>query len=56
MPIPKKIIEEIEMLNEKENQKVLDKIKQKYMASTEVIVLGENHDWWNNVEDDIYNE
>ncbi|GAB4074916.1 hypothetical protein GCM10028778_24190 [Barrientosiimonas marina] len=55
MSIPEKIIKEIDMLSEQERQKVLDKIKEKYMAP-DVILLGENYSWWDNKEDDIYNE
>lgn len=43
------------MLSEKERQKVLDKIKEKYMAK-DVILLSKSFDWWDNEEDDIYNE
>lgn len=55
MSLPDKIIKEIEMLNDKDRQKVLDKIKEKYM-SKDVILLNENYSWWDNEEDDIYNE
>jgi len=55
MSIPEKIIKEIDMLSEQERQKVLEKIKEKYMAK-DVILLGENYSWWDNEEDDIYNE
>lgn len=55
MSMPEKIIQEIDMLSEHDRQKVLDKIKEKYMA-TDVILLGENYSWWDNEEDDIYNE
>lgn len=55
MSIPEKIIKEIDMLSEEERQKVLDKIKEKYMDQ-DVILLGENYSWWDNEEDDIYNE
>lgn len=55
MSIPEKIIKEIDMLSQQERQKVLDKIKEKYM-STDVILLGENYSWWDNEEDDVYNE
>jgi len=55
MSLPDKIIKEIDMLNEKDRQKVLDKIKEKYIAS-DVILLNENYSWWDNEEDDIYNE
>jgi len=55
MSIPEKIIKEIDMLSEQERQKVLDKIKEKYMDK-DVILLGENYSWWDNKEDDIYNE
>ena len=55
MSIPEKIIKEIDMLSEQERQKVLDKIKEKYMAE-DVVLLGENYSWWDNEEDDIYNE
>ena len=55
MYTPEKIIKEIDMLNEQERQKVLDKIKEKYMT-TDVILLGESYSWWDNEEDDIYNE
>jgi len=55
MSLPDKIIKEIDMLSEKERQKVLDKIKDKYM-SKDIILLNENYNWWDNGEDDIYNE
>lgn len=55
MSIPEKIIREIDMLSEQERQKVLDKVKEKYMT-TDVIFLGENYSWWDKEEDDIYNE
>lgn len=55
MSIPEKIIKQIDMLSQQERQKVLDKIKEKYM-STDVILLGENYSWWDNEEDDVYNE
>ena len=55
MSIPERIIKEIDMLSEQERQKVLDKIKEKYMDKG-VILLGENYSWWDNEEDDIYNE
>lgn len=54
MSLPDKIIKEIDMLNEKDRQKVIDKIKEKYMAN-DVILLNENYSWWDNEEDDIYN-
>ncbi len=54
MSISDKIMKEIEMLNEDERQKVLMKIKEKYMS--DVIFLGGNYAWWDNKEDDIYNE
>ena len=40
MSLPNKIIKEIDMLNEKNRQKVLDKIKEKSMAS-DVLLLNE---------------
>lgn len=43
------------MLCEKERQKVLDKIQEKYM-SRDVILLSENCFWWANEGDDVYNE
>jgi len=52
MSLPDKIIKEIDMLNEKDRQKVIDKIKEKYMAN-DVILLNENYSWWDNEEDDI---
>ncbi|GEL77627.1 hypothetical protein [Tenuibacillus multivorans] len=55
MSIPDKIIKEIDMLSEKERQKVLDKIKEKHM-SRDVILLSKSYSWWDNEEDDIYNE
>jgi hypothetical protein len=55
MSIADRIIKELDMLNEKERQKVLNKIKDKYM-SKDAIVLGKNYTWWDNEEDDIYNE
>lgn len=39
--LPYKIIKEIDTLNEKDRQKVLDKIKEKYMAG-DVILLNES--------------
>ena len=54
MSLPDKIIKEIDSLNEKDRQKVLDKIKEKYMVD-DVILLNENHSWWDNEKDDIYN-
>jgi hypothetical protein len=50
-----RIIKELETLSERELQKVLDIIKEKYM-SKEAIVINENYTWWDNKEDDIYNE
>lgn len=55
MTISEKILKELDMLNEKERQNVLDQIKNKYM-SKDVILLSKNYDWWDNEEDDIYNE
>ena len=55
MSISDRIIEEIETLNEQERQKVLEKIKDKYM-SKDAILLSKNYAWWDNEEDDIYNE
>lgn len=55
MSMPDKIIQEIDMLGEHDKQKVLETIKEKYMA-TDVILLGDNYSWWDNEEDDIYNE
>lgn len=55
MSILERIIKEIDMLSEKERQKILDKIKEKYM-SEDVVLLGENYSWWDKEEDDIYNE
>jgi hypothetical protein len=55
MSMPDKIIKEIDMLRAQERQTVLDKIKEKYMA-TDVILPGGNYSWWDNEEDDIYNE
>lgn len=55
MSIPERIIKEIDMLSEQDRKKVLDKIKEKYMAK-DVLLLGENYSWWDNEEDDIYNE
>jgi len=55
MSIPDKIMKEVDMLSAQERQTVLDKIKEKYMA-TDVILLGENYSWWDNEEDAIYNE
>ena len=55
MSIPEKFIKEIDILSEQERQKVLDKMKEKYMAS-DIVLLGENYSWWDNEEDDIYNE
>ena len=55
MSIPDKIIKEIDMLSEKDRQKVLDKIKEKYMSS-DVILLNKNYSWWDNEEDDVYND
>ncbi|WP_255822123.1 hypothetical protein [Halobacillus shinanisalinarum] len=42
MSIPDKIMKEIGMLSETDRQKVLDKIKEKYM-SKDVITLNENY-------------
>jgi len=42
MSIPEKIIKEIDMLSEQNRQKVLDQIKEKYMAE-DVVLLGENY-------------
>ncbi|GIO25207.1 hypothetical protein [Oceanobacillus sp. J11TS1] len=44
---------EIDILNERDRQTVIDKMKEKYMA-TEVILLNENYSWWDNEDDDIY--
>lgn len=55
MSTTEKIIKEIDMLNKSERQKVLAKIKEKYM-NKDVILLGENYSWWDNEVDDIYNE
>lgn len=55
MSIPDKIVKEIDMLSDGERQKVLDKIKGKYMAR-DVILLSENYAWWDNEEDDICND
>lgn len=55
MSIPDKIIKEIDMLSEQEQQKELDKIKEIYMAE-DVVLLGENYSWWDNEADDIYSE
>ncbi|GGK06187.1 hypothetical protein GCM10007063_30850 [Lentibacillus kapialis] len=55
MSMPEKIIQEIDMLSEHDRQKVLKKIKEKYMAR-DVILLGESYSWWDNEEDNIYNE
>jgi len=55
MSISEKILKELEMLGEEERQKLLEKIKDKYM-SKDVILLSKSYDWWNNEEDDIYNE
>lgn len=54
MSISDKIIKELDLLDENERQKVLDKIKDKYMFK-DVVLLGNNYAWWDN-EDDIYNE
>jgi hypothetical protein len=55
MSISDKIINELEKLDEKERQTVLQKIREKYM-SKDAISLSHNYDWWDNEEDDIYNE
>lgn len=55
MSIPEKLIKEIDMLSEQDRQKLLDQIKEKYMAE-DVVLLSENHSWWDNEDDDIYNE
>lgn len=55
MSISDRIIKELDILDEKERQKVLDKIKEKYM-SKDTILLSKNYAWWDNEEDDIYNE
>jgi len=54
MSATEKIIKEIDALNNSERQKVLAKIKEKYM-NKDAILLGENYSWWDNKEDDIYN-
>lgn len=54
MSTTEKIIKEIDALNNSERQKVLAKIKEKYM-NKDAILLGENYSWWDNEEDDIYN-
>jgi mRNA-degrading endonuclease RelE of RelBE toxin-antitoxin system len=55
MSISEKFIKELDRLNEKERQEVLEKIKEKYM-SKDFILLSKNYSWWDNEEDDIYNE
>ncbi len=50
-----RIFEDLETLSEKERQKVLEKIKEKYMTK-DAIVLNDYYSWWDNEEDDIYNE
>lgn len=55
MSISENIIKELERLNEVERQKVLVKIKEKFM-SNDAISLNKNYAWWDNEEDDIYNE
>lgn len=55
MSMPERILKEIDMLSEQDRKKVLDKIKEKYMAA-DVLLLGESYAWWDNEEDDIYNE
>ncbi|WP_158735807.1 hypothetical protein [Alteribacillus sp. YIM 98480] len=55
MSISDEIIKELDRLDEKERQEVLEKIKDKYM-SKDVVLLSKNYSWWNNEEDDIYNE
>ncbi|WHX24580.1 hypothetical protein QNH47_10260 [Virgibacillus halodenitrificans] len=44
MPLPEIIIKEIDMLSEEDRKKVLDKIKEKYMAK-DVLLLGGNSSW-----------
>jgi mRNA interferase MazF len=55
MSISEKFIKELDRLNEKERQEVLEKIKEKYM-SKDFILLSKNYSCWDNEEDDIYNE
>ena len=55
MSLPDKIINQIDKLNDKDRQKVLEKIKEKYMDD-EIIRLNESYSWWDNEEDDLYNE
>lgn len=52
MSIPEKIIKENDMLSEQERQKVLDKIKEKYI-SEDLVLLGENYSCWDNEDADI---
>lgn len=55
MSLSDKILNDIDRLEVKEREKVLNKIKEKYMIS-DAIKLNENYSWWDNSEDDIYNE
>jgi len=55
MSISEKFIKELDRLNEKERQEVLEKIKENYM-SKDFILLSKNYSLWDNEEDDIYNE
>ncbi|GGN65751.1 MULTISPECIES: hypothetical protein [Oceanobacillus] len=47
MSLPDKIIKEIDMLNEKDRQKVLDKIKEKYMfqKAAHSVMIGSHLDF-----------
>lgn len=55
MSISEKIMEELDRLDERERQEVLEKIKEKYMTK-DVVLLSKNYEWWDNEEDDVYNE
>jgi hypothetical protein len=55
MSISERIIKELDLLNEKKRQEVLEKFIEKYMAK-DAIFLSKNYAWWDNEEDDIYNE
>lgn len=50
-----KILSAIESLDEIERNKLLKKIRDKYMNDN-VILLNHNHNWWDKNEDDIYNK
>ena len=55
MTLPEKIMRDIDMLNEKDRQKDLKQIIEKYIAP-DTISLNENYSWWDHEEDDVYND